>query len=417
MNAELTVQVNKIEVTSTSARKIEISSVGKQGAVGDKGDVGNPGISAYQLAVDNGFEGDEATWLESMKVKGDPAPQVRIEYSPDGDEWHSAASDGDNYLRISVDDGDTWGSPLLARGLKGDKGDAAPSVSTEYSLDGVSWSSAYTDGDAYLHLSVDGGITWGSSLTIRGSKGDPGDKGDKGEPGADGDGIPSISDGDSGKVLAVKLDESGAEWSADYAPLASPALTGSPTAPTQADDDDSTKLATTAYVKDQVASDTVAGMVELATSAETLTGTDTVRAVTPKALADTAFYRRGNLLGTVSQSGGVPTGAVIERGSNANGEYVKFADGTMIATAVLALTATNNNGGGTTGTLPATFISSPSSYAAVGITSGAGTACRVVEGGITQTTYTGKILTVSNGGTVTGAGTDNAWFLFVGRWF
>lgn len=38
------------------------------------------------------------------------------------------------------------------------------------------------------------------------------------------------------------------------------------------------------------------------------------------------------LLGTVSQSGGVPTGAVYERGSNANGEYVKYADGTMIQT-------------------------------------------------------------------------------------
>ncbi|MCG7624395.1 hypothetical protein [Epibacterium sp. Ofav1-8] len=37
-----------------------------------------------------------------------------------------------------------------------------------------------------------------------------------------------------------------------------------------------------------------------------------------------------NLLGTVSQSGGTPTGAVIERGSNANGEYVRFADGTQI---------------------------------------------------------------------------------------
>ena len=174
--------------------------------------MGNPGISAYQLAVDNGFEGDEAAWLESMKVKGDPAPQVRIEYSPDGDEWHSVASDGDNYLRISVDDGDTWGSPLLVRGIKGDKGDPAPLVSTEYSLDGVSWSSAYTDGDVYLRLSVDGGITWGSSLTIRGSKGDPGDKGDKGDPGQDGAGIPSISEGDSRKVLAVKSDESGAEW-------------------------------------------------------------------------------------------------------------------------------------------------------------------------------------------------------------
>ncbi|BCB62222.1 hypothetical protein HaloA020_29230 [Halomonas sp. A020] len=37
-----------------------------------------------------------------------------------------------------------------------------------------------------------------------------------------------------------------------------------------------------------------------------------------------------NILGAVSQSGGVPTGAVIERGSNANGDYVKFADGTLI---------------------------------------------------------------------------------------
>jgi hypothetical protein len=43
-------------------------------------------------------------------------------------------------------------------------------------------------------------------------------------------------------------------------------------------------------------------------------------------------YRRGNILGTVSQSSGVPTGALIERGSNSNGEYVRFADGTQICT-------------------------------------------------------------------------------------
>ena len=41
-------------------------------------------------------------------------------------------------------------------------------------------------------------------------------------------------------------------------------------------------------------------------------------------------YHTGNILGTVSQSGGVPTGAIIERGSNVNGEYVRYADGTMI---------------------------------------------------------------------------------------
>ncbi len=38
------------------------------------------------------------------------------------------------------------------------------------------------------------------------------------------------------------------------------------------------------------------------------------------------------VVGTVSNSAGFPAGAVIERGSNANGEYVKFADGTMVCT-------------------------------------------------------------------------------------
>ena len=45
------------------------------------------------------------------------------------------------------------------------------------------------------------------------------------------------------------------------------------------------------------------------------------------------IYHTGNLVGTVSVDGnGIPTGAVIERGSNANGEYVRFADGTQICT-------------------------------------------------------------------------------------
>jgi hypothetical protein len=50
-------------------------------------------------------------------------------------------------------------------------------------------------------------------------------------------------------------------------------------------------------------------------------------------------YDQQNILGTVSQSGGVPTGAIIERGENGNGEYIKFADGTMICKNVLSYTA------------------------------------------------------------------------------
>lgn len=43
-------------------------------------------------------------------------------------------------------------------------------------------------------------------------------------------------------------------------------------------------------------------------------------------------FRRGNILGTVSQSAGQPTGALIGRGENANGTWVRFADGTQICT-------------------------------------------------------------------------------------
>jgi hypothetical protein len=37
-----------------------------------------------------------------------------------------------------------------------------------------------------------------------------------------------------------------------------------------------------------------------------------------------------NIVGTVSQVNGIPTGAVIESGNNALGVYVRFADGTQI---------------------------------------------------------------------------------------
>ncbi|MHA6138525.1 phage tail protein [Pseudomonas mohnii] len=41
-------------------------------------------------------------------------------------------------------------------------------------------------------------------------------------------------------------------------------------------------------------------------------------------------FNRSNILGTVGQTAGVPTGAIIETGSNAAGTYTKYADGTMI---------------------------------------------------------------------------------------
>lgn len=57
----------------------------------------------------------------------------------------------------------------------------------------------------------------------------------------------------------------------------------------------------------------------------------------PATLTPDKAFRRSNILGTVSQSGGVPTGAIIERGSNANGEYIRWADGTQICTKILTV--------------------------------------------------------------------------------
>lgn len=45
------------------------------------------------------------------------------------------------------------------------------------------------------------------------------------------------------------------------------------------------------------------------------------------------------IVGTTSQSGGVPTGSIIERGTNSNGEYTRFADGTQICMVSMPTTA------------------------------------------------------------------------------
>lgn len=42
------------------------------------------------------------------------------------------------------------------------------------------------------------------------------------------------------------------------------------------------------------------------------------------------------ILGTVSQTGGVPTGAILEKVVNANGEATKFADGRLVCTGPIA---------------------------------------------------------------------------------
>jgi hypothetical protein len=66
-------------------------------------------------------------------------------------------------------------------------------------------------------------------------------------------------------------------------------------------------------------------------------------------------YGRTNIVGTVSESSGVPTGAIIQTASNANGRYIRYADGTQICTHQLSPSDSAN----TTWTYPIAFSATP----------------------------------------------------------
>lgn len=84
----------------------------------------------------------------------------------------------------------------------------------------------------------------------------------------------------------------------------------------------------------------------------------------------TTSWVYGQYVGSVGQSGGSPTGAIIERGSNGNGEYIRYADGTQICwsnnTSLGQYTVTTSApvqglyySGAFTFTYPASFVTIP----------------------------------------------------------
>lgn len=72
-------------------------------------------------------------------------------------------------------------------------------------------------------------------------------------------------------------------------------------------------------------------------------------------------YCRTNIVGTVTQTSSVPTGAIVETATNANGTYTKFADGTLICQGPMADFAVGAAAVATvssSATFPALFINS-----------------------------------------------------------
>lgn len=110
------------------------------------------------------------------------------------------------------------------------------------------------------------------------------------------------------------------------------------------------------------------------------------------------------ITGTVSQSGGNSTGAIFERGSNANGSYTRFADGTQICTRFVETSASADS----TWTYPVAFSTA---LACVGSAFATGS-ITVITGGMNATSCV--INAYNSSGTRVAAGTR---LIAIGRWY
>ncbi|WP_242461171.1 phage tail protein [Citrobacter freundii] len=135
----------------------------------------------------------------------------------------------------------------------------------------------------------------------------------------------------------------------------------------------------------------------------------------------TGAIQRNAMVGAVSQKGGAPTGAIIERGSNSNGEYTKFADGTLICWFTRSAESTaNNSSGGTTNlyfssevelTFPATFVgTTPTVTPSASLSSGGTSSWPSVRGRSLTGTSLALISNAQNAAAYLG-------YTAIGRWF
>jgi len=128
-------------------------------------------------------------------------------------------------------------------------------------------------------------------------------------------------------------------------------------------------------------------------------------------------YGAQNIVGLVSQAGGVPTGAIIERASNANGEYVRFADGTQICwLPSVTLSFINVSTLGFQWSYPAAFVSLPASINGLRQTPPAGhRAGYIYSNASSQVGHT--ITLIDNEASWTADDTLIAHSFAIGRWY
>jgi hypothetical protein len=140
------------------------------------------------------------------------------------------------------------------------------------------------------------------------------------------------------------------------------------------------------------------------------------------------LFHQGSIVGTVSQAAGVPTGKVVERGSNANGDYVRFADGTQICWGSVDCGSILAEGGGTAANPYRTAAVNASFAAAFSVapvvpqpqfTDGGGTSPqdRAVTATYSNNATGVTVLRLHRTTTSAVATTFTASFMAIGRWF
>ena len=148
VNGEIFPSTGKVTLTLESSYPSK-DDIKIQTITGPKGDKGEPGLSAYQEAVNNGFKGSEAQWLDSLqsKVQGKSAYELAKEAN-----------------RPNTTTEEEWLDSLKSDvpGQKGDKGD--PGLS------------AYQEAKSLALPNTDTEKNWLNSLksTVPGPKGDTG---------------------------------------------------------------------------------------------------------------------------------------------------------------------------------------------------------------------------------------------------
>lgn len=119
-----------------------------------------------------------------------------------------------------------------------------------------------------------------------------------------------------------------------------------------------------------------------------------------------------SILGTVSISGGYPAGSLFQNGSNSNGLYVRFTDGTQICTTNSAQLVPPTGISSILWTYPIAFVAPPN-FVSLTASVGAGSDVRNYLG---QATYN-NILASSCLFTTYMAGAVGCFAYAIGRWF